>query len=189
MEHRRPSRTDKRINLPQSNQPTPPRRHRVGGGHGAPNKGEWDRRVGRLFEGRLAFRCQGYMCGIPTAEIRIRKPAGSLAFWEVVGEFLQLRRHLRKPSRDRDSHRDKSTAHETPRSRRARIVCGDPMLGKGEVVAERGDLSRIGSSLTEPRERVRDDFDRPLQCLEPPCHSQHAPPCPHGRGCSARYPL
>jgi hypothetical protein len=26
----------------------------------------------------------------------------------------------------------------------------------------------IGSSLTESRERVRDDFERPLQCFEPP---------------------
>src|SRR5260370_5238584 len=88
MEHRRPSRTDDPIKLPQSNQPTPPRRHRVGGGHDAPNKGEWDQRFGRLFEGRLAFHCPGYTCGIHTAEIRIRKPAGSLAFWGVVGEFL-----------------------------------------------------------------------------------------------------
>jgi hypothetical protein len=61
---RAPSRTDERIKLPQLNQPTPPGRHRVGGGHGAPNKGEWDRRVGRLFDGRLAFPCQGYTYGI-----------------------------------------------------------------------------------------------------------------------------
>jgi hypothetical protein len=90
LDHRRPSRTDERIKLPQSNQPT--RLGATAGGHGAPNKGEWDRRLGRLFEGRLAFRCQGYTCGTHAAGIRIRKPAETLAFWEVVGEFLQLLR-------------------------------------------------------------------------------------------------
>jgi hypothetical protein len=149
MEHRRPSRMDKRIKLPQSNQPTPPGRHRLGGGHGALNKGEWDRRVGRLFEGPLAFACQEYTYWKHTADIRIRKPVGTLAFWKVVGVSLQLRRrHLRKPIRDRDSHRDASTALDLkPREvgRRGSSVitrCSE----KVKLVTERGDLGH-GSSL------------------------------------------
>ena len=64
--------------------------------------------------------------------MRVRKPAETLGFWEVVGESLLLRRLTRE--------RFYFAIPETRRGRPARIALGDPMPEMVKLLPEPGEL-------------------------------------------------
>ena len=61
---------------------------------------------------------------------KVQETLRNPSLWELVGKFQLRRRHLRKPIRNRDSHRDTSTVLETSRNWPAQIVSDDPIVDR-----------------------------------------------------------